>query len=270
MRDGGRYLFYSDTIIGDADAADGINIVNTPGGIGAEAGGGTDLTITLDADESNHAVSVLRVKTGQLIQVTDGDGAVYDCQCADVRKRSVSCRVIGKQTIPRIAPELTLLIGLPDKDRFETLLEHTAALGVSRVAPIAADHCRKPWWEAWEGQRRRFLSKMIASMKQSLYPYIPRLDAPATLREAVAGCAGALIVADQDGKRLRDADILPHKNINCLVGPPGGLSRGESDFLKSYTAIPVTTAKLASTRLRSELAATILCSRIIAARLPDG
>lgn len=108
---------------------------------------------------------------------------------------------------------------------------------------------------------------MVVSMKQCLYPYIPKLDAPMPLREAVAECAGMLIVADQDGKYLSDAEILPHKRISCLVGPPGGLSDGESEFLRSYTAIPATTVKIASTRLRSELAATVMCSRIIAAHL---
>jgi RsmE family RNA methyltransferase len=108
---------------------------------------------------------------------------------------------------------------------------------------------------------------MVVSMKQCLYPYIPRLDAPMPFLEAVAECVGMLIVADQQGKYLSDAEILSHKKISCLVGPPGGLSDGESEFLKSYTAIPVTTVKIAPTRLRSELAVAALCSRVIAAHL---
>jgi len=247
MRDGEHYLFYCNTITGD-------NAIDTD-------------TITLDECESNHAVSVLRIKAGQQIQITDGNGTIYDCQCTSINKRSVSCRIIDKRHITKITPELILLICLPDKERFETILEHATALGVSRIIPIAADHCRKPWWGAWDGLRQRFLSKTIVSMKQCLYPYIPRLDAPISLSDAVAMCAGVLIVADQNGKYLSDAEILPHKKINCLVGPPGGLSGSETTFLESYTAIPVTTVKIASTRLRSELAATVLCSRIIGAHL---
>jgi 16S rRNA (uracil1498-N3)-methyltransferase len=253
MRDSEHYLFYSDTIPGDTNTAEDID---------------TDATeVVLDADESKHAVSVLRIKIGQRIQVTDGYGTIYNCQCSEIRKHSVSCKIIGKKRVPRIVPELTLLIGLPDKEHFETIIEQAAALGVSRIIPIAADHCRKPWWDRREGLRQRFLSKMVVSMKQCLYPYIPKLDAPMPLREAVAGCIGALIVADQDGKYLSDAEISSHKKISCLVGPPGGLSDDESEFLKSYTAIPVTTVKIASARLRSELAAAALCSRIIAAHL---
>jgi len=247
MRDRDHYLFYCNTIINDD-----VNGVNA---------------IILDDCESNHAVSVLRIKAGQPIQVTDGNGTVYNCQCASVNKRSVSCNIIDKKHTPKIVPELILLVGLPDKERFETILEHATALGVSRIIPVAADHCRKPWWGNWDGLRQRFLSKMVVSMKQCLYPYIPRLDAPMPLEKAVNECVGALIVADQHGKYPNDAEIAPHKRISCLVGPPGGLSDGESAFLRSYQAIPLMTVKIAAARLRSELAATVLCSRIIGAHL---
>ncbi len=248
MRDGEHHLFYSNAVIGDINNVNDIN------------------TITLDGNESNHAVSVLRIKVGQRIRITDGNGTIYDCQCANVDKRSISCRIVDKRHIPRIVPELTLLTCLPDKERFETVLEHATALGVYRIVPIAADNCRKPWWENWYGLRQRFLSKMIVSMKQCLYPYIPILDAPTPFSEAVAGCVGALFVADINGESLKDDMISPHKKTNCLVGPPGGFSDAESTFLKSLTAIPVTTVKIASTRLRSELAATVLCSRIVGAQ----
>lgn len=248
MRDSEHHLFYCSTITGEntADAAD---------------------TITLDECESNHAVSVLRIKAGQPIRITNGLGIVYDCQCASVNKRSVSCRIVDRRLIPKIVPDLTLLIGLPDKDRFETILEHAAALGVSHIVPIAAEHCRKPWWGDWAGLRRRFLSKMIVSMKQCLYPYVPQLDPPMPLADAVDKRGGPLIVADPRGQCLRDADILPHKKITCLVGPPGGLSDNEWTFLTTHPPITVITVKIADTRLRSELAATALCSRVIGAHL---
>jgi len=250
MRDHEHYLFYTHNIIRCCDY-----------------GTGEGLTLTLDRGESNHALSVLRIKVGQPIRLADGYGYIYNCQCAEISKRFVSCTVINMRYISKIIPEVTLLIGLPDKEHFETIIEQATALGVSRIIPIAADHCRKPWWDRWDGLRQRFISKMIVSMKQCLYPYLPTLDAPTPLREAVAECVGMLIVADQQGKPLNDADILPHKKISCLIGPPGGLSAAESNFLETYAAIPITSVKIAPTRLRSELAAAVLCSRVIGAHL---
>jgi len=238
MKDCEHYLFYGNDIAGN--------------------------TVRLDISESNHAVSVLRVKKDQRLQVTDGNGAVYDCRCMDITRQSVSCEIIGKSIIPRIAPELILLVGIPDREHFETVIEHATALGVSRIVPLVMDHCRKPWWESWEKQRRRFASKMVVSMKQCLYPYIPQLDAPTSLGSVIDTCEKPLIVADQCGKVLRDADLSLFRNnkIYCLVGPPGGISENESKILNFHETL---TIKIAPTRLRTELAATILCSRVMGA-----
>jgi 16S rRNA (uracil1498-N3)-methyltransferase len=238
MRDGGHHLFYSGNISGD--------------------------TVVLDSGESNHAVSVLRIKAGQPLQITDGNGTVYDCLCVDIQKQSMPCKILNRTVIPKIEPELTLLVGIPDRDHFETILEHTAALGVSRIVPLVMDHCRKPWWESWDGLRPRFVSKMIVSMKQCLYPYIPKLGAPALLGEVIGACEKPLIVADQRGEKLCDADISRHKKLSCLIGPPGGISANELELLKQFDLL---TISIAPTRLRTELAASVVCSRIIGAYL---
>jgi len=226
--------------------------------------------VQLDTGESNHVLAVLRVKSGQHIQITDGSGAIYECQCTDIQKPPLSCEILNKTIVPKITPDLTLLVGIPDKEHFETILEHATALGVARIVPLVTEHCRKPWWESWDKQRQRFASKMVVSMKQCMYPYIPQLDKPASLENAIDTCEKPLIVAEQHGEKLNDTDILPYQKISCLIGPPGGLSSGESYLIESYRqqkSGSILTVKIAPSRLRTELAATVLCSRIIEAFL---
>jgi 16S rRNA (uracil1498-N3)-methyltransferase len=220
----------------------------------------TNDTISLDESETRHAVSVLRVKTGQQIQITDGGGIIYNCKCADIQKQSISCEILDKTIIPKLSPELTMLVGLPDKEHFETILEHATALGVSRIAPLVMNHCRKPWWESWDKLHNRFVSKMIVSMKQCLYPYIPQLDAPTYLNKIIDRCDKPLFVADQYGKALCDDDVSPHKKLTCLIGPPGGMSAEELKPLEPCGPLAV---KIGQTRLRTELAAAVICARIM-------
>jgi 16S rRNA (uracil1498-N3)-methyltransferase len=172
----------------------------------------------------------------------------------------MSCKIINTITIPKLIPELTLLVGIPDKEHFETILEHAAALGVSRIIPLIMDHCRKPWWESWDKQRERFASKMIVSMKQCLYPYIPQLGAPTSLDKIIDACESPIIVADQHGKSLCDDNLSIHQKLTCLVGPPGGVSANELKLLEPYNPSLI---RIAPTRLRTELAATVICSRIM-------
>jgi 16S rRNA (uracil1498-N3)-methyltransferase len=153
-----------------------------------------------------------------------------------------------------------LLAGIPDKEHFETILEHAAALGVSRIVPLVMDHCRKPWWESWDKQLERFAAKMIVSMKQCLYPYIPKLDAPTLLHNIIDTCERPIIIADQHGKNLRDDDLSIYQKLTCLVGPPGGVSADELKLLEPYNPSLI---RIAPTRLRTELAATVICSRVM-------
>jgi len=238
MRDTEHHLFYSREIIGD--------------------------NIILDESETTHAVSVLRIKEGDKIQITDGNGAIFECECAERLKKTISCKIINKTIIPRAKPELTLLIGIPDKEHFETVLEQTTALGVFRIVPVVMNHCRKPWWESWDRILHRFTSKMIVSMKQCLYPYIPQLDKPAYLSEIIESCSKPVIIADRHGEVLRDDMLISQIKLSCLIGPPGGFSAEEKDVLKSHNVL---TVKISHQRLRTELAVTVLCSRIMAASL---
>ncbi|MDR0306274.1 MAG: 16S rRNA (uracil(1498)-N(3))-methyltransferase [Chitinispirillales bacterium] len=224
----------------------------------------TDGNIILDEGETAHAVSVLRVKEGQQIQITDGNGSIYECKCEQRLKNSLSCKTLTKKSVSRTNPRLTLLLGIPDKEPFETVLEQVTAIGVFRIIPLVMDHCRKPWWENWDKIQKRFISKMIVSMKQSLYPYMPQLDRPTRLPEIIDTCPKPLIAADQNGETLRDDILTSQSQICCLIGPPGGLSIEEENLLESHKAL---TVKIAPHRLRTELAAAVLCSRIMASFL---
>jgi 16S rRNA (uracil1498-N3)-methyltransferase len=235
MKDINHHLFYSNNITND--------------------------TISLDKTETNHAVSVLRINPGQQIQITDGNGTIYNCQCTNITTQSAFCQIITKTAVPKITPELTLLVGLPDKDPFEMILEHAAALGVFRVVPLVMDHCRKPWWESWGKLRERFMAKMVVSMKQCLYPYIPLLDEPLSLNDIIDKCEKPIVVADQHGEKISNVDLSLHKKLTCLVGPPGGLSVDEMVLLKSRGSLPV---KIAPNRLKTELAVTVFCSWVTA------
>ncbi|MCL2688246.1 MAG: 16S rRNA (uracil(1498)-N(3))-methyltransferase [Chitinispirillia bacterium] len=224
----------------------------------------TEDRIILDESETTHAISVLRIKDNDPIQITDGNGTVFQCEYSERLKNTLSCKVINKTIITKVNPELTLLIGIPDKEPFETVIEQTTALGVCRIIPVVMDHCRKPWWESWDKILPRFTSKMIVSMKQSLYPYIPVLDKPIYLTEIIDKCAKPIIIADQQGKILRDEMLTSQKKLSCLIGPPGGFSVEEKKTLESYNML---TVKISRQRLRTELAAVVLCSRIMASSL---
>jgi 16S rRNA (uracil1498-N3)-methyltransferase len=216
---------------------------------------------TLDPEETNHAASVLRLKPEDPLQLTDGQG----CRAVGIFEtlidRKMTVHIIERTTIDRRQPLISLFAGLPDRDAFESILLNATALGVSRIIPIATEFCQKKWWVDWEKLTPRFRRKMIVALKQSQSYHLPHLSAPCSTAGAASLATGTVLVADPDGIPLR---ALPPPDplmpIACFIGPPGGFSAAECTL---FTQQEFSLVKIAPARLRTELAATVLCAQLV-------
>jgi 16S rRNA (uracil1498-N3)-methyltransferase len=242
MRDHRHFLFYSDTI--DAH------------------------TLTLDTAESRHAVSVLRLSLGDRFIATDGCGSLFECRCDSVAKAAVTGTILTQSSRVRHPCLLHLLVGVPCRNAFETLLVSCAALGIMRITPVIFKNCQENWWKSsWTRQESRFLGKMIASIKQARYPWLPQLDTPVPVEKALGMAGDFCIVADPDGVpftrviEMLKARIPP---FVAVIGPPGGLSDRESAAFKARGALSVA---IAPTRLTTELASVVFAAEILGACL---
>jgi 16S rRNA (uracil1498-N3)-methyltransferase len=196
------------------------------------------------------------------MRVTDGKGLFYECTIREQSSEGAQCAVI--KTIPAPAPKknVSLYAGLPEKEAFGELCESLAALGASRVIPLECDYCQDRWWLAWEKHSQRFLKKMIAGIKQAKSAWLPLLCAPQQLAGALSAGKGVLMLAaDDSGVPFTDVidRIRNAADVSCFVGPPGGFSPHEIEQLKSSGSVFISLSK---NRLRTELAAVVLCGII--------
>ncbi|MBN1130218.1 MAG: RsmE family RNA methyltransferase [Chitinispirillaceae bacterium] len=223
-------------------------------------------TLKLDSSESHHAVSVLRLTKGDRFMATDGAGSLFECRCDALTKTGVSGAILTRSAHPRHPCQLHLLVGIPVRSAFETLLVNAAALGVMRITPVIFKHCQETWWEgSWTRQESRFLGKMIASIKQARYPWLPQLDAPLQAEQAPGLAGDSCIVAEPNGTPFAEViEILQVRTtpVVAVIGPPGGLSEQESAAFKARGALSVA---IAPTRLTTELAALVLAAQILGA-----
>jgi 16S rRNA (uracil1498-N3)-methyltransferase len=219
----------------------------------------------LDTAETRHAAAVLRCGPGDPFIATDGRGTVYECRVESIVKKQIAGLIMERSTVPRHPCSLHMFVGVPERAAFETLITDLTALGAERITPLVCGHCQKGWWERTaDGEllSGRFRKKMIAALKQSLYPYLPRLDPPLLFASIGSLVSGGCIAADPAGVPLSAALDSLHQPITCFVGPPGGFTSEESAALKALGAMAV---RLAPTRLTTELAAVILAAGIMGA-----
>jgi 16S rRNA (uracil1498-N3)-methyltransferase len=223
----------------------------------------------LDSEESRHAMSVLRFSEGDTIPVTDGKGAVYECKITTRETDTLSGAIASTKLVPRPHFAVRMFVGICDRDKFEELAENCAALGAEQLVPLVCRFCQKPWWNAWDKHAVRIWKKLVSGITQSRNPWLPLLAGPTELSGSLSAAgASFVIVAEAGGEQLFNmADKLKQATaVSCFVGPPGGFSPEELDALKNAGAAFVS---LSANRLRTELAATVLCGAVKLA-LGDG
>ena len=222
--------------------------------------------IELDPSETHHITKVLRLKQGDLFNVSSGNGTIYTCRFIDIFERKLTGRIVEMQRIQRHSPHINLYIGITERDALELLLVNCTALGITRVTPIITENCRETWHDtSWKKHGDRFRNKMISAMKQSLYPFLPVLDQPMPFATSFHITSGTGIVADFSGKGLYSQEgLLRDDTFNCFIGPPGGFTEKEMSTLESSGFAKV---RIAPTRLRTELAAVVLCAQLTGSAL---
>jgi 16S rRNA (uracil1498-N3)-methyltransferase len=218
----------------------------------------------IDKEECRHAFSVLRSAPGGTLRITDGKGSIYECTVREQSSDGTWFPVVKTISAPAPKKNVSVYAGLPEKDTFGELCESLAALGAANIFPLECEYCQDQWWQAWEKHSGRFLKKMIAGVKQAKSAWLPHLSAPQPLEGALAAGRGALMLAaDETGVPFTDVidRIKNAANVSCFVGPPGGFSPKEIDQLKSAGLVFISISK---NRLRTELAALVLCGMIMA------
>jgi 16S rRNA (uracil1498-N3)-methyltransferase len=217
--------------------------------------------LMLDSDESHHAIKVLRLKNGDFFQASTGDGILYTCKFDLLQKNVLYGTIVERTQCNRVPLHLNCYIGVPDREPFESLLTDLTAIGVRKIVPVITEHTQNDWWtNKWDKLRERFENKMISAMKQSLYPYLPDLHTPQHLSGIVQTLTGPTILADIDGPTVTQGLLTESSSVNILIGPPGGFSSAEMETFKTSNFSFV---KIAPTRLRTEVAAIVLCAQII-------
>lgn len=218
----------------------------------------SETALILDSDEVTHLSSVLRFSEGDEIQVTDGNGRVYECTIRKMKRDSVLCEIRSSHLVAEKTPNITLAIGFPDKERFDMLCETLPPLGVRTIIPLITDHCRKPWWDTrWEKSQERFNRKIISSMKQSRNPYQTTVTTPMKSCDVVNIFSPTTLIADPNGQTAHQLLQAEHEKITVLIGPPGGFSEQEHALFCTHGAQPLF---LGTWRLRTELAAITAAS----------
>lgn len=212
--------------------------------------------VVVDGDEAHHAVAVRRLRVGERVMLTDGEGRSVTGSVASTGKREMTVTaedVTVTDGPPQ--PSFTVVQALPKGDRGELAVEVLTEIGVARIVPWAASRSVA----VWKGERApKGLAKWRATAreaaKQARRVWFPTVAPLATTAEAAASVARAAVavVLHEDGRLPLSAVDLPRAGeVLVVVGPEGGLTTEE---IAAFEAAGAHTVKLGAEVLRTSTA----------------
>ncbi len=197
-----------------------------------------DVELPVLAESARHHLTrVLRLRGGETVSVTDGEGAWRLCMLEgetleptdDVQHAERSRRV-------------TLGVAIPKQDRPEWLVQKATELGVDRLVFLHADRSVVRW-SPERADRHLLKLRTIAreAAMQSRRVWVPRVDGPQTSADFLPTSA----VAEPGGRAVEAGDS------SIAVGPEGGWTPKEVDLAQSVVdlgehVLRVETAALAA------------------------
>lgn len=210
---------------------------------------------TLDAEESRHAVKVLRLREGDEIHVTDGCGHLYHCIIVEANDKGCTVTVQNEATqheVPWPVASLHLAVA-PTKNpsRMEWLVEKAVEIGVGEITLLDCDHSERSFLKT-----DRLEKLAVSAMKQSLHTVLPKINPTVPLRDwLTVGDAAQRFIAHCEADKPRTplaTALQPGKDAVVLIGPEGDFSQEEIAQALECGFQPVS---LGPSRLRTETAA---------------
>jgi 16S rRNA (uracil1498-N3)-methyltransferase len=208
--------------------------------------------VTLPDDERHHAIHVVRVRSGQRVQLFDGEGRWCDAEVAEVGRRKLEVERGSIVEEPAVDPRLALAQAWLNHERsIETIVQHGTALGVDRFVFFRAAHSdRAPHgedrWRRWA----------VESCKQCGRSRLPAFDFTLGIVNCLASAPGwDVVIATQHAEAVPiEKAVTPNSRVLLLVGPEGDFGSDELAQARASGAKPVS---LGPHTLRSELAAAV-------------
>lgn len=224
----------------------------------------------LNAEDSRHALRVLRLECGETVElVCEPDRFLAVIQ--DTEGECVSVRIKEKLRSTEAGVKVTLYQGLPKADKMELIAQKTTELGVYAIQPVAMERCVVRLEGKDAGKKTERWQKIAReAVKQCARISVPAVREPKKLTALLEELKvlDLLIVPwedARDGSVRACVETLGSKDdlrIGILIGPEGGISEKEAKWLSEEAGGKLVT--LGPRILRTETAGLCALTMVMA------
>lgn len=209
----------------------------------------------LDAEESTHAVKVLRHRCGDEIAVVDGFGNMFHCRLKDDSPKGAVAEILEKVPGWGAHPYSLNMAVCPTKniDRFEWFCEKATELGVDVITPIIGERSERRVFKP-ERCRKIVLSAMKQSLKAKLPTVLDAVPLKDFLSHEVPGLKLICYCFEGDARRESITDVL-NEYATGFNGIDSADATGSTGHIGSSDAAAAANAAVANAAAASDASA---------------
>ncbi|MGI6172290.1 MAG: RsmE family RNA methyltransferase [Christensenellales bacterium] len=220
--------------------------------------------IPLSAEESKHALRVLRLREGDRVELSDGRGALFAGRISKIEGDIAVCTAEAALDSREPPVRVTLFIGLSKFDKTEFVAQKATELGAERIVPVIMRRSVARYDKKDAEKKRERMEKICReAAKQCGRARVPDVFAALPLAEALPLLRGVqlLLMPWEEAEDNRLSDVYKaHPNasdIGILIGPEGGIDPSEAALC------PAVQVTLGRRILRAETAAIASISMVM-------
>ena len=208
--------------------------------------------IWIEGSDVNHIKNVLRMKIGEELEISDGEGKKYLCEVTSMSADEVVAAIKEElQVDVELPSKIYLFQGLPKSDKMEMIVQKAVELGVYEIIPVATKRAVvklddkkaakkvERWQAIAEGGAKQSGRNVIPEVKQVMsfkeaLQYAKKLDVLLVPYELAEGMA--------ETKSIISA-IKPGQSVGFFIGPEGGFETAEVELAIENGAKAITLGK---------------------------
>ena len=184
-----------------------------------------DGQVTLNEEQSRHIAKSLRMRKGDMLTLTSGNGNDYGCIIENTNDGLVTLSVCYKQannSEPSV--KVTLYQGVPKSSKLEDVIQKCTELGISAICPTLTNRSvSRPDEKSAKKKKQRYEKIALEIMDIT------------SLEKAVKNDDSELKILFYEGggeslKSMINQDI---KSVSIYIGPEGGFEEKEVELIKA-------------------------------------
>lgn len=224
--------------------------------------------IILSGEDYKHIKNVLRMKPGEELLISDGEGMDYTCMI-DSLDKEVVCKITLRNGSANESPaKIFLFQGLPKADKFEFIIQKAVELGVYEIIPVQTERSIVKYDAKKQKAKNERWNKISESAaKQSHRGIIPEVKNVMSFEEALkyAEMLDIILIPYENFKDVKKTKEIINgleagMSIGIFIGPEGGFEETE---IERATEAGAKQISLGNRILRTETAPLMILSVIM-------